>query len=67
VNKARFLYFEKLGRTFEHGMEGPTSLVGWMYGGCKTEDQHLLDWMETAKPGEYTHHNLGICIRVVED
>jgi hypothetical protein len=48
--------------TFDIGPngEGLSSLYHWMRGDCAEEDQHMLDWMKDARPGDYYDHRLGI-------
>lgn len=39
-------------------------LYGWMTPSCRTDDMALLNWMRTAVVGDYTHHRLGIMVRL---
>lgn len=63
----RFLYCEIIDggmSSFEHGVEGPTSLLGWGHKDCEAQDKALLNWLRTAKVGECEEHRLGLCIRL---
>jgi hypothetical protein len=65
----KFIYFEFT----EGGMspypldpgEVPSFLRGWMDPDCRDGDTELVDWMSTAKPGEYIYHRLGALVCVI--
>lgn len=51
--------------THELHEEAPSFLLGWMGPGCRAVDGRLMLWMQTAQPGDWHHHRLGVifCVR----
>lgn len=67
MNK-RFLYCEAT----EGGMDqwefftsdGLIGLHGWMDRDCRSYDEDLVAWLDTAEIGEYYEHRLGVVVRL---
>jgi hypothetical protein len=66
-----FVYFEMVegGMEVTEGIESPDDLsflYRWMDDVCRSEDEALSSWMETAMVGQLYPHRLGYLVRLMD-